>query len=96
MLDAGSNVWFSPVIGKFLGILVGQDPSDSKSNRLYFDSFRFCSHPFEVYSVDSFKMIGDSPEVSNFNRLFLKLGSSATNRQFSRSPGSHPGFGLPV
>ena len=28
---------------------------------------------FEVYSIDSSKMIGKSPEFSNFNRLNLKL-----------------------
>ena len=32
----------------------------------------------EVYSIDFFKMIGKSPEVLNFNQLFLKL-----NGQFS-------------
>jgi hypothetical protein len=61
-----TNAW------KFLGI-VGQNPSDSKSNRLHVDIFRFCFDSFEVHSIDSSKMIGNSPEVSNFNRLFLKL-----------------------
>ena len=38
------------------------------------DIFRICFHSFEVYSsIDSSKMIGNSPEVSNFNRLFPKL-----------------------
>ena len=58
--------------GKFLGI-VGQDPSVSESNRLHVDIFRFFFHSVEVYSIDSSKMIGNSPEVFNFNRLFLKL-----------------------
>ena len=61
--------------GKFLGI-VGQDPSDFKSNRLHVDIFRFGFHSFEkVYSsIDSSKMVGNSLEVSNFNRcLFLQL-----------------------
>ena len=66
------------VPGKFLGI-VGQDPSDSKSNRLHVDIFRFCFHSFEVYSIDSSKMIGNSPEVSNFNRLNLKLNRFICN-----------------
>ena len=37
--------------------------------------------------MDSSKMITNSPEVLNFNRLFLKLNrlSSVTNRQFSLS-----------
>ena len=30
-----------PVPGKFLSI-IGQDPSDSKSNQLHVDIFRFC------------------------------------------------------
>jgi hypothetical protein len=62
------------VPGKFSGI-VGQDPSDSKSNQLHVDIiFRFCFHSFEVYfSTDSSKMIGNPPEVLNFNQLFLKL-----------------------
>ena len=49
------------VPGNFLGI-VGQDPSDSKSNRLHVDIFQFFFHSFEVYSsIDYFKMIGNSP-----------------------------------
>ena len=43
---------FQAVPGKFLSI-VGQDLSDSKSNRLHVDIFRFCFHSFEVYSIDS-------------------------------------------
>ncbi len=39
-----------PVLGKFLGI-DGQDPSDSKSNRLHVHIFRFCIHSFEVYFI---------------------------------------------
>ena len=61
-----------PVPGKFLAI-VGQDPSDSKSSRLHVDIFRFCFHSCEVCSTDSAEMIDNSPEVSNFNRLCLKL-----------------------
>ena len=64
------------VPGEFLGIVVGQDPRDSKPNRLHVDIiFWFCFHSFEeVYSsIDSSKMFGNSPEVSNFNRLFLIL-----------------------
>jgi hypothetical protein len=55
--------------GKFLGI-VGQDPSDSKSNGLHVDIFWFSFYSFEVYSS---RMIGILPGVLNFNRLFLKL-----------------------
>ena len=63
----------------FWAYRVGQDPGDSKSNRLHVDIFRFCFHSFEVYSIDSSKMIGNSPEVSNFNRLFLKLNRFICN-----------------
>ena len=47
--------------GKPLSI-VSQDPSDSKSNRLHVDIFRFFSYSFEVYSIDSSQLVGDSPE----------------------------------
>jgi hypothetical protein len=48
--------------GKFLGI-VGQETSDSKSNRLHVDVFWFCFHSFGVYScIDSSKMINNSAE----------------------------------
>ena len=58
----------------FGAYIVGQDPSDSKSNRFNVHIFRFgCFHSFEVYSMGSFEIIGYSSEVSNFNRLFLKL-----------------------
>ena len=36
-----NNYVYKPVPGKYLGI-VGQDLSDSKSNRLHVDIFRFC------------------------------------------------------
>ena len=58
---------------------VGQDTSDSKSNRLHVDIFRLCFHSFEVYSIDSSKMIGKFPEVLNFNRLFRKLNRFICN-----------------
>jgi hypothetical protein len=57
---------------KFLDI-VGQDPSISKSNWLHVDIFWFCFHSFEIYSIDSYRMISNSLEVSNFDQLFLKL-----------------------
>ena len=53
--------------------ITGQDPSDSKSNRLHVDIFRFCFHSDELYSTDSSQMIGNSPELSEFNRLLLEL-----------------------
>ena len=65
------------VTAKFLGI-IGQGPSDSKSNQFNVDIFQFCFHSFEVYSTDSSKMVGDSLEVSNFNQLFLRSRSHQT------------------
>jgi len=65
--------------GKFLGI-VGQVPSVCKSSRLHVDILEFCFHSFEVYSsINSSKLIGNSPEVSNFNWLFLKLNRFVCN-----------------
>ena len=65
---------------KFLGI-VGQDPSDSKPNRLHVDIFRFCFHSYEVYSsIDSSTMIVNSLKLSNFNGLFLKLNRFICNQ----------------
>ena len=55
-----------------LGVF-GQDASDSKSNCLHVDIFRFCFNSYEVYSTDSSKMTGIFPEGLNFNRLFLEL-----------------------
>ena len=60
------------VPGKFLGI-VSQDPSDSKSNWLHVDIFWFCFYSFEVYLIDSFRMMSRSLKVSNFNWLLLKV-----------------------
>ena len=71
------NTW---VPGKVLGI-VGQDPCDSKPNRLHVDIFRCCLHSFEVYSsLDSSRMIRYSPKVPNFNRSFLKLNRCMCNK----------------
>ena len=60
------------VPGSFWGI-VGQDPSNSKSNWLHVRHLLVLLYSFEVYSIYSSKMIGNSLEVSNYNRLFLKL-----------------------
>ena len=65
--------------GKLLGI-VGQDPSDSKSNQLHVDILRFCFiHLRYIPSIDSSKMIDNSPKVLNCNRLFLKLNQFICN-----------------
>ena len=65
--------------GSFWAYRVGQDPSDSKSNRIHVDIFRICFHSCEVYSIDSSNVIGKFPEVLNFNRLFLKLNRLIRN-----------------
>ena len=78
-------LWTSARELSFWAYRVGQDPSDSKSNRLHVDIFRFwCFHSFEVCSIDSSKMIGKFPTVLNLNQLFLSnsTGSSATNCWF--------------
>ena len=63
-----------PVPGSFGTYRVGQDPSDSESNRLRVHILWFwCFHSSEVYSLDSSKMIGKFPEVLNLNRLFFQL-----------------------
>ena len=44
------------------------------------DIFRFWFHSFEVYSsIYSTQMIGNSPDVSNFNQLNLKLNQFICN-----------------
>ena len=81
---------FTPVPGNLLGI-VGQDPSDSKSNRLQVDTFRFwCFHSFEVCSTDSSKMIGNPLKFRTPTSSFSNsTGSSLSKRRFPLSPGSH-------
>ena len=50
------------------------------SSRLHVDIFQFwCFHSFEVHSINSSKMIRNSSEVSNFNRLFLELNQFICN-----------------
>ena len=67
------------VMDKLSSSVVGQDPSDSKSNRLHVEILRFCFHTFDVFSIESSKMIGKFPEVLNFNQLFLKLNRFICN-----------------
>ena len=54
---------------------VGQDPSDSKSNRLHVDIFRFHFRSVEVYSPCSSKMVGNSLEALKFNQKTKKNSS---------------------
>ena len=72
----GSNV--REILGIYI-YRVGEDPSDSKSNWLHVDIFRFYFHSFEIYSVDSSKLMGKFPEVLNLNRLFLELNQFICN-----------------
>ena len=72
--------------GRFLG-MIGWDPSVCKSNQLHVDILRFSFIlSLAAYSTYYSKMIGDSPDISNFNRLFLKLNwciRNLTNCRFS-------------
>ena len=66
--------------GKFLGTIIGWDPSVCKSKRLHVDiDPSVFLYWFEVYSINSSKVIGNSPEVLNLNRLFLKLNRFICN-----------------
>jgi hypothetical protein len=68
--------------GRLLGI-ISWDPSVCKSNRLHVDILRFIYINIEVCSINSSKVIGNSPEVLNFNQLFLKLNRFIYNCRFS-------------
>ena len=64
----------------------GWDPSVCKSNRSHVDNLRFSfiNLVFLYYSMNSSKMIGEFPAISNFNRLFLTLNRFiVTNCRFS-------------
>ena len=74
------NAGISTGSREVFGHIVGQDPSDSKSNRFHVDIFSFCFHSFKVYSIIDFcKTIGKFLEVSNFNWLFLELKRFSCN-----------------
>ena len=80
--------------GSFWAYIVGQDPNDSKSNRLHVGIiFRVCRfHSLEAYScIDSSKTIGNSCELSIFDRLFLKLGQFICNEP-PVLPGGHEAY----
>ena len=65
-----------------LGI-IGQTPSIyiymSKSVRWHVDIFQVFLHWFEVYSIDSSRMIGNPLEISKFNQLNVKLNHFMCN-----------------
>jgi hypothetical protein len=68
-----------PVPGKCLGI-AGQDPSDSKSNRLHVGIFRLCFHSCEVYSIVPLKWSGTLlKSQTSTNSFSNSTGSSVTN-----------------
>jgi hypothetical protein len=58
--------------GRFLGI-IGKYPTPSKSNHLHVDIFQNFLSWIGVHSLNSSQMIGNCPEVLNFNMIFLKL-----------------------
>ena len=51
----------------------------SKSNHVHADIFRFFLMILEVYALNSIKLMGNFPEVLNFNRSFLKLNRFICN-----------------
>ena len=55
--------WTSAREVSFWAYRVCQDPSDSKSNWLHVHIVWFSFHSFEVDSIDSSKMMGNSPEL---------------------------------
>ena len=66
-------MWVSLAMsGEILGV-IGQNPSASKSNRLNVVNLRVGFYWFEVNCIDTSRMIGNFPKVSNFNQLFFKL-----------------------
>ena len=70
---------------KFWGI-VGQDPSDSKSNQLHVDIFRFCfnhlRHILQIPLKWSAILLNSPTSTGYFSN---STGSSVTNRRFSPS-----------
>jgi hypothetical protein len=75
-------------MGSVWAYIIGQDPSDSKSNWLHVDIFRCCCNSFEVYSsTDSSKrsVILLKPPTSTGGYFSNSTGSSVTNRRFSLS-----------
>jgi hypothetical protein len=84
--------WVSlpPVPGKFLDI-VGQDPSNSKSNRLHVDIFRFCFIHLKYIPRIPLKRSVSFMKPLNFNRLFLKL-----NRLIYNILSVHPKHSFPL
>ena len=82
-----SSAKFSPQDqwpGRFWAYIVGHGPNDSQSNRLHVDIiFQFFFHLFEVYSsIYSSKLIGNSPEVSNFNRFISYIAQDSQQKKF--------------
>ena len=70
-------------LGKFLGI-VGQDPSDSESNRFTVHIFWFCFiHLRYILQIPLKWSVILWKSWTSTGQLFLKLGSFVTNYQFS-------------
>ena len=78
------------------------DPSDSKFNQLHVDIFRFLFYSFEVYCLDSSRIVSEIPEVLNSNRLCYELDRFICNsppvlpghKSWSSTKVSHGAHGL--
>ena len=78
------TVVFVIVPGRFLHI-VGQNPSDSKSNQLHVDSFQIWLYLLGVYSLNRSVILLQSQTSTGY--FSKSTGSSVTNRWSSPSPG---------
>ena len=79
--------WITPTVtGEIFGHKsISQNPSvffpSSTVDIIHVAIFRFFFIKFEVYSWSSSKMMGNSPEVSSFNRLLLRLHQFICNKR---------------
>jgi hypothetical protein len=64
--------------GRFLGI-ISWYPSVCRSNQLHVDILQIF-YINEAYSINSSKVVGNSPKVSNFNQFILKLNRFICNQ----------------
>ena len=86
---AGHNdCMFHLVPGKFLGI-VGQDPSDSQSNRVHVDILWFCFiHLRYILYIPLKWLVILLKSLTSTGYFSNSTSSSVTNCQFSLGPGS--------
>ena len=76
--QSSHNSWWSPadIWAWLVNILVFPSPTGD----MLTSSYGF-TLSIQLYSIHSYKMIRTSPEVLNFNRLFLKLNQFICNSQ---------------